>query len=221
MILVLFPWSAMAAGPGTSCFPMVAGIRALVQADRLEGRPVFVEEVADCGRHDLGAAQPSPAPSSVTGRQAIDDLVRSANAARPGHAYQVVELAGGWVVAPVGKEPIMDRRVSLDADTHPTVAAVRATLFSQLAIQDRIWIPPATNPFDAAACALDERANTASFVNAPVAEVLEGVYTPHDPGVVGFAILIDDATVDALGRRQARFEVLHAPPPEMVPDPGP
>lgn len=226
----LFPWIFSTALGGTGepafdvqegrphCFPLSVGVAALAELDRLGGRPVFLEELSNCTDARPAGVEVRLPPEGAREREALQALVDAhAEAVVPVARYEVVERAGGWLVAPVGVERVFDVRVEADDSLGNTLFGVQTLMFGQVREACGVSLPPlgivfgVHGPF--------EELPFTPFTDRPLLEALVSVYAPLDPAPVGFEVLRRSASVARPGRSGASLVPLYrATPYFTLPD---
>lgn len=194
-----------------SCAPLAAAVQPLVEGDRLEGRRVFVEEISVCTPGRPSGVPVVLAPAELRGREALQAVVDThAAQVAPVARYEVVERAGGWLVAPVGVDRLFDFPVSVDATRQEsprqdTLMTARMAMSSPIALQRKIWLAPLDGPVGRFS---PSEPVTVSFRDLPLAEALVALYAPLEAAPSSFVLVHHPGVVDALGRAQAGLTLL-------------
>lgn len=189
------PWPVPPARP--SCHPLTAAIRALVRDDRVDGRPVFVEEWSLCTQQRPAGVEVVAPPPEATGRAALQAVVDAhAAVAAPVARYEVGERAGGWWIAPVGVEHVADVPVTLEADRTDGRLPAANGLGAQVTAALGVRFGGPADPLHRSVWDDPGPPQTVSFTDLPLLEALVELYRPREYVPTGFALLHAPNRVD-------------------------
>lgn len=116
-----------------TCFPITEAVRVDVMTGRWPEVPVFVEEDSWCHEHSV--RHPPAVPADLVGEERLRFILDTLSAPlRDPPRYVVVPRAGGWLVAPAGRDPLSDSLVALSVDSGSPVQDAVDRLMAQVRV---------------------------------------------------------------------------------------